>query len=72
MSSAFSAQTWSYWLLVCSVMLSGCAWPMLEESALKDPLAAVEGGGQVFTSSASRTIRGGDVAHATDSELLAL
>lgn len=60
-----------YLLCYCSLMISGCAWPMLKQSALNDPLSAVDGTGQIFTSLASRNISGGDVAQATDSELLA-
>ena len=60
------------WLLCsCSLMVSGCAWPMLQQSALSDPLGAVEGKGRIFTSTASREISSDDVAQATDSELLA-
>jgi len=58
-------------LVVGCLFVSGCAWPMLDRTALKDPVAAVDGNGQVFESTASREISGGDVSQATDSELLA-
>jgi len=58
-------------LSVFSLTVSGCAWPMLKQTALSDPLGAVEGTGQVFTSATSRTISSPDIAQASDSELLA-
>ncbi|MEQ9410087.1 MAG: hypothetical protein RIK87_20290 [Fuerstiella sp.] len=58
------------WLLtVFSLTVSGCAWPMLKQTAIPDPLGAVDGSGQVFTSMASRTISTGNIAQATDLEL---
>jgi len=59
--------------IVClsSILCSGCAWPMLERSALQDPLSAIDGSGQIFTSTSSRTIGRGDVEVATPNELLA-